>query len=163
MSILVYHGSVDIVKSPKYDYGRENLDFGRGFYVTDNEQQAENWALSQQQRFNKTPIINVYQLQQDEILSTMKCRIFRDYDLEWMEFIIANRNGIVQAEKYDYIEGGVANDRIINSIKLYMQGYLSQEATLRNLSMHRPNNQICLSTQTTIDKYLHYEYSRELQ
>lgn len=101
MSILVYHGSVDIVKSPKYDCGRENLDFGRGFYVTDNEQQAENWALSQQQRFNKTPIINVYQLQQDEILSTMKCRIFRNYDLEWMEFIIANRNGIVQTERYD--------------------------------------------------------------
>lgn len=31
----VYHGSVDIVREPKCYAGRDNLDFGKGFYVTD--------------------------------------------------------------------------------------------------------------------------------
>ncbi|GEM_PF-6270857 len=31
----VYHGAVQVVKEPLVHVGRENLDFGKGFYVTD--------------------------------------------------------------------------------------------------------------------------------
>ena len=34
MSILVYHGAADTVKNPLASYGRPDLDFGQGFYVT---------------------------------------------------------------------------------------------------------------------------------
>ena len=40
----VYHGSVEIVDQPLVHIGRDNLDFGKGFYVTDVIKQAKTWA-----------------------------------------------------------------------------------------------------------------------
>ncbi len=40
----LYHGSTEIVEHPETDKGRNNLDFGKGFYMTDIEQQAIDWA-----------------------------------------------------------------------------------------------------------------------
>ena len=44
MSILVYHGAADTVRKPLASYGRPDLDFGQGFYVTTLRCQAERWA-----------------------------------------------------------------------------------------------------------------------
>ena len=40
----VYHGSTAVVENPLVGAGRNNLDFGCGFYVTDLEEQAISWA-----------------------------------------------------------------------------------------------------------------------
>jgi len=42
--VLVYHGSNMEICSPDPGYGRFNLDFGKGFYVTTLQAQAEKWA-----------------------------------------------------------------------------------------------------------------------
>lgn len=39
MKITVYHGGTERVDVPICRLGRENLDFGRGFYVTDIKEQ----------------------------------------------------------------------------------------------------------------------------
>jgi len=36
----VYHGSTQAVEYPLVGVGRENLDFGKGFYVTDKDSQS---------------------------------------------------------------------------------------------------------------------------
>ena len=33
--IIVYHGGTDIIENPICKLGRDNLDFGKGFYITD--------------------------------------------------------------------------------------------------------------------------------
>ena len=38
----VYHGSKSIVKSPDVSFGRDNLDFGKGFYTTDLRESLRN-------------------------------------------------------------------------------------------------------------------------
>ena len=45
----LYHGSTVIVEKPLVSYGRDNLDFGKGFYTTSMQSQAEKWV----QRFKK--------------------------------------------------------------------------------------------------------------
>ena len=40
----VYHGSAEIVRNPDVQHSYRPLDFGKGFYVTTNREQAENWA-----------------------------------------------------------------------------------------------------------------------
>lgn len=40
----IYHGSTQLVEHPLAGIGRENLDFGKGFYVTDLYAQAERWG-----------------------------------------------------------------------------------------------------------------------
>ena len=61
------------------------------------------------------------------------------------------------ASIYDYVEGGVANDRVIDTINLYMSGLMSADVALQRLAQYQPNNQICLLDQSITDKYLVYE------
>ena len=42
--IIVYHGGTEKVEFPICKFGRRNLDFGQGFYVTDLRKQAVEWA-----------------------------------------------------------------------------------------------------------------------
>jgi hypothetical protein len=46
--IILYHGAVSEVKEPLTHVGRPELDFGSGFYLTKDKEQAENWAKTKQ-------------------------------------------------------------------------------------------------------------------
>lgn len=67
MKITVYHGGTEIVETPICRLGRENLDFGRGFYVTVFKEQAIEWAKSTAKRRKSQAIVNIYQLDRDSI------------------------------------------------------------------------------------------------
>ena len=68
MKITVYHGGTERVDVPICRLGRENLDFGRGFYVTDIKEQACRWAIATAKRRNTQAIINIYQLDRELVL-----------------------------------------------------------------------------------------------
>lgn len=154
MNTIVYHGSTDKIERPLFDAGRANLDFGLGFYVTDMLSQAAEWAKKVADRRRAHPIVNKYELNRNAILAEFRCKVFSDYDGEWLDFIVASRQGQKPWAQYDYIEGGVADDRVIDTINLYMSGLMTREVALERLSEHRPNNQMCLLSQHLIDKYL---------
>lgn len=154
MSTIVYHGGTDRIEHPLYDAGRANLDFGLGFYVTDMSSQAIEWAKKVADHRHACPIVNKYALNREAILSEYRCKVFTDYNGEWLDFIVASRQGQKPWVQYDYIEGGVADDRVIDTINLYMAGLMTREVALARLSEHRPNNQMCLLSQQLIDKYL---------
>ncbi|MDD6816234.1 MAG: DUF3990 domain-containing protein [Firmicutes bacterium] len=44
--ITIYHGSEQIVKAPSFGKGRKHNDFGLGFYCTESEELAKEWAVS---------------------------------------------------------------------------------------------------------------------
>lgn len=161
MNIMVYHGSTEVIAMPRADAGRPNLDFGRGFYITDIKSQAIDWAKRVSARQKKTAMINTYTLNREAILANYNCKIFAAYDGEWLDFIVESRLGNQPWAKYDYIEGGVANDRVIDTINLYMADLMTREKALEKLSEHRPNNQMCLLNQEIIDKYLTYHGTEE--
>ena len=153
-NLIVYHGGTEEVKTPICKFGRPNLDFGQGFYVTELRNQAVSWALQMADRRKQSPVLNVYFLDRDAVLSEFRCKIFHAYDEDWLGFIVASRKGENVAAKYDYIEGGVANDRVVDTVNLYMAGLMDLNTALARLSEHQPNNQMCLLNQTIVDKYL---------
>lgn len=155
--VVVYHGGTDIVEAPICKFGRRNLDFGQGFYVTDIRKQALEWAVLMADRRKREPVLNRYLLNRDAIMTEGRCRIFIAYDRDWLEFIVASRRGQPVAEAYDYIEGGVANDRVVDTVNLYMLGLMDIDTALGRLSQHQPNNQMCLLAQEFTDKYLIYD------
>lgn len=57
MKITVYHGGTERVDVPICRLGRENLDFGRGFYVTDIKEQAYRWAIATAKRRTPKPLL----------------------------------------------------------------------------------------------------------
>ena len=87
---------------------------------------------------------------------------FEDYDKQWLDFIVSSRNGEKPWSEYDMIEGGVANDHVIDTIEAYMNGYMTIEMALGQLALHRPNNQICLLNQQLIDACLHFKSTESL-
>ena len=155
--IFVYHGGTDRIENPICKFGRTNLDFGQGFYVTDLLEQAITWGKSIASGRNKNVIINRYKLNREEILKNYNCKIFKSYDKEWLEFIVGNRTGLNPAIEFDYVEGGVANDRVIDTINLYISGLMDLNTALGELSKHQPNNQICLLNQEIINKHLIFD------
>lgn len=149
----VYHGSTTIICHPIAAAGRKNLDFGRGFYVTDIQAQTESWA-ERMQRINLVAgVVNVYELDIDRVESMFRYIRFERYDKEWLEFIVANRLGR-EVIHYDVIEGGVANDRVIDTVEAYMANMMTMDVALRELSKHQPNNQLCIANQQVIDECL---------
>lgn len=71
----VYHGSTLMVEYPLAGAGRENLDFGKGFYVTDILPQAKRWAsVMHLRRPESIPMVNIYELDVEKIHSAdYKC------------------------------------------------------------------------------------------
>lgn len=157
MKIKVYHGGTEVIASPKANAGRQNLDFGQGFYITDLRQQAIDWAKHVSDRRKVPPVLNSYTLDRDSVIANFNCKIFTAYDGEWLDFIVDSRQGNMPWAEFDYVEGGVANDRVIDTINLYMADLMTRDKALEKLSEHRPNNQMCLINQEIIDKYLIYD------
>ena len=44
--ITIYHGSQSIIEKPFFGGGKKHNDFGLGFYCTENEELAKEWAVS---------------------------------------------------------------------------------------------------------------------
>ena len=44
--ITIFHGSEQVVEVPTFGLGRKNNDFGLGFYCTESEDLAKEWAVS---------------------------------------------------------------------------------------------------------------------
>lgn len=152
--LTVYHGGTDEIKSPLVDVGRPNLDFGPGFYVTDLYLQAKEWAENVAALRNADPVISVYHLRQREIISSARHKIFREYDRAWLDFVAGNRLEQELWQGYDYIEGGIADDRVVNTVRLYMSGIISSGDALVRLKYFKPTNQICILNQSLLNKYL---------
>ena len=160
--ITVYHGSVVEVRKPLVALGRSNLDFGKGFYLTDLEEQAHRWAVRMGTRRLSHPILNIYEFDADTVKTNYRYLMFTAYDKAWLDFIVANRKGKMLWKDYDIVEGGVANDNVIDTVEDYIRGRMSAEAALRELSKHQPNNQLCILNQQIIDKYLCFIESKRI-
>lgn len=154
--LTVYHGSTCRVEQPLAGACRPNLDFGMGFYVTDLKKQATRWALRTADVRHQTEAwLNTYSLDIDA------CRVapsrylhFETYNAEWLDFVVACRQGSMIWQKYDIIEGGIADDRVIRTIDLYIRGDYTREEALARLVHQEPNNQICIISQELIEHHL---------
>lgn len=153
----LYHGSYVKVDLPSISLGRRNLDFGRGFYVTNLKIQAEKWAVIVGGRHNDDDwgIVNEYDFDEG-ILQSYNILSFPTYDMEWLNFVVRNRRGEDVAEGYDAIEGGVANDQVIDTIEDYENGRITAEQALDQLRFKKPNHQLCIRNQELIDLHLHF-------
>lgn len=156
----LYHGSTVIVDKPIVSYGRDNLDFGKGFYTTSMQEQAEKWI----KRFislGKKGIISIYNFDDTDIQKKYRYKKFPEYNEEWLDFVLASRDGSKDYLNYDIIEGGIANDKVFNTVELYFTGLIDKSTALQRLKFEQPNNQICFINQQVLDTVLKFEFSYE--
>lgn len=71
-----------------------------------------------------------------------------------MEYVIDCRSGGTIQNQYDIVEGGVANDNVIDTVEDYENGIITAEQALGQLKYKAVNHQICILNQKIVDKYL---------
>ena len=107
-------------------------------------------------------MLNIYEFDVDVVETEYRYLKFASYDKAWLDFIVANRKGKMLWKGFDVVEGGVANDNVIDTVEDYIRGRMSAEAALVELSKHKPNNQFCILNQEIIDRYLHFVESKNI-
>lgn len=160
--ITLYHGSHIAVSSPLVGLGRKKVDFGQGFYLTNLHNQAKAWAetIAQRKGRNAKPIVSAYTLDYSSVKNGgFRVKVFDSYDLEWLEYVIDCRRGGEMQKQYDLVEGGVANDNVIDTVEDYENGIITAEQALGQLRYKRINHQICILSQEIIDKFLTFKNS----
>ena len=149
----LYHASTAIVEKPDLSLSRDKLDFGRGFYLTKVREQAEHYAERYTRR-GLAAYINEYEL--DDDTHGFSIKHFENYDEEWLDYVAQCRKGLMRQSTFDAVDGGVANDKVFNTIDLYFAEVISKEEALGKLKYERPNHQICLLNGQMIEKHLHF-------
>ena len=160
--ITLYHGSYIAVPSPLVGLGRKKVYFGQGFYLTNLHNQAKAWAetIAERKGRNTKPIVSAYTLDYSSVKNGgFRVKVFDSYNLEWLEYVIDCRRGGEMQKQYDIVEGGVANDNVIDTVEDYENGIITAEQALGQLRYKRINHQICILNQEIIDKFLTFKNS----
>ena len=151
--MIVFHGSYTEVNEIDLTKSRSNLDFGKGFYVTNIRSQAEYWA-ERIGKFQKTNgIVSEFEFYEraftDERYKLLR---FDNYNEEWLDFVVLNRDPITEEQRHDYdiVEGPVANDDVNDRINDYLAELVSKAEFLNELTYHKPTHQICFCTDRSL-------------
>ena len=85
--IILYHGTPDKIVVPKYGYGDEKHDYGKGFYLTDSISLAKEWAVCRPNDINGW--VHKYELEADglEILDFQQMNV-----LAWLAELMKHRD-----------------------------------------------------------------------
>lgn len=101
--MILYHGSNIVIGQIDLTKSKPNKDFGQGFYLSDNENQAQEMAEFKAMQLGGDPIISRFEFD-DTIMSDTSLKVlrFEEYSEEWADFVLKNRDGVA-TEKYDIV------------------------------------------------------------
>ena len=157
----LYHGSNVNIESINLAMCRPYKDFGKGFYLTDIEEQAKNMAVRVSRIYGGIPIVNVFEIQDDfRSLSDIKIKDFGIQTTEeWAQFVMNNRSREFQEikselcnkdNKYDIVIGPVADDNMALLFRQYENEMIDFETLLRGIIYKRVSSQYSFNTEKSI-------------
>ena len=114
-------------------------------------------------RLGITPLAMYRRLKQQDLIHQ---RLLRHYDMlhtQSLDYVVACRRGEDVWQQYDIVEGGVANDNVIDTVEDYSQGIITAEQALGQLRYKPLNHQLCIISQTVIDRCLRFTEAVDLK
>ena len=145
--MFLYHGSNVTIEKPQMVIQTRGLDFGPGFYLTTDEKQAKRFSgVVFKRKQTGTATVNVYNFDMPTAEKTLSIQKFLYADSEWLEFVTENRLKTYSGSSNDMVIGAVANDTVMPTIQLFLNGFLNKEAALITLKVSKLVDQICLKT-----------------
>lgn len=102
--MILCHGSNQYIDSIDLAKSRPNKDFGQGFYLSADKEQALRMGEQKARQSGGVPVLNTYMFD-ESILdgSDLNIKIFKSYSEEWARFIISNRDRRTQEKIHDFV------------------------------------------------------------
>jgi len=84
--LIIYHGSQQIVETPKFGVGKKYNDYGQGFYCTENIELAKEWACPvKNDGYSNKYVMHIEGM---NVMHLTKCEF---NILNWLAILLANR------------------------------------------------------------------------
>ncbi len=153
--ITLYHGTNLFFRDINLDLCSPYKDFGKGFYLTPDFKQAQTMAqrrcrLSRQGQ----PVVLKYNFEED-ILNhgLLKVLKFDSPNRDWAEFILKNRYPEkMEPHDFDIVIGPIADDGVAFQLERYVQGIISLDQLVEELSYRKLDTQYFFGTELAISK-----------
>lgn len=157
--IILYHGTSDKIVQPTYGQGDEKHDYGRGFYLTESQELAKEWAVCRPNDTNgwlhkyelDTDGLKILAFEQNNILAwlaeLMKHRDAADskrYRMLANKFIA--KYGIDTSE-YDVIKGWRANASYFYIAKEFVRDNIDMDILEELMSLGGLGIQYCMKSE----------------
>lgn len=157
--LILYHGSPNRVIVPKFGFGEDRHDYGRGFYLTENLELAKEWAVCRPDETNGW--VHKYELE----LDGLNILDFQKYDvLSWLAELMKHRDAAdsrrykMLAQKfiekygidtcgYDVITGWRANASYFYIAKEFVRDNIDIEILEELLSLGGLGIQFCIKSE----------------
>ena len=162
--MILYHGSEKIIETPIYGKGNIRNDYGRGFYCTESEELAKEWACSN----NKNGFANKYELNMEGLkvlyLNSQEYNI-----LNWLAILTKNRtywenstvsevakkyiaeNFMINITGYDVIRGYRADDSYFSFARDFVSGAISYRQLSEAMKLGNLGEQIVLISERAFE------------
>ena len=127
--IKLYHGSNTKIEVPDLVHSKPFKDFGRGFYLSADKQQAWDMAFQKvsQTKEGKAEVTEF--LFDEAVMSSGELKVlnYPDYCEECALFVLANRNKKNEQPIHDYdiVYGPIADDGVTFQLRRYEGGVIS--------------------------------------
>ena len=141
--MILYHGGAEEITQPDLLHSRKAVDFGAGFYVTPIYDQARRWSEKRKRRMG-TAVVSRYEFD-ESAAANLKVLRFESYSEAWLDFIVCCR-ALKDDSDWDIVSGGVANDKVFDTLEAFFDGFATKAQTIDKLRMETPNMQLCFRT-----------------
>ena len=167
--LTIYHGSEQIVEVPTFGLGRKNNDFGLGFYCTESEELAKEWAVSSirsgfSNRYTlDTEYLNILNLNSPDYTILNWIAVLVEHRLFSIKTPVARRakrylidNFGVNVNAFDLITGYRADDSYFDYAESFLNNGISVEQLARAMRLGKLGEQIVIKSKFAFSR-LKYE------
>ena len=163
--ITIYHGSEKIVDEPIFGKGKEHNDFGLGFYCTESDDLAKEWAVSSLRSgfSNKytldTEYLNILNLNSPDYTILNWIAVLVEHRVFSLKTPVARRakrylieNFGVNVNAFDLITGYRADDSYFDYAESFLNNGISVEQLARAMKLGKLGEQIVLKSKFAFTK-----------
>lgn len=163
--ITIYHGSEQIIETPTFGKGKEHNDFGLGFYCTESENLAKEWAVSSLKDgfSNKytldTEYLNILNLNSPDYTILNWIAVLVEHRVFSLKTPIARRakrylidNFSINVNAFDLITGYRADDSYFDYAESFLNNGISVEQLAKAMKLGKLGEQIVIKSQFAFSK-----------
>ena len=157
--ITLFHGSEKVVEEPTFGLGKTTNDFGLGFYCTETEDLAKEWAVSSlrdgfSNRYTlDTEYMNILNLNSPDYTILNWIAVLVEHRVFALKTPIARKakrylidNFGINVNAYDLITGYRADDSYFDYAETFLNNGISVEQLARAMKLGRLGEQIVLKS-----------------